>query len=229
MTRSKVTRSAALAQRRSLLRLCFDSAMGDWLVAGGSRKKSASRTSKEDAARTQHTELVRNFKTSLCTVDHGEDRVAARRCPRIHAWEDTSLVQRRPPFQPPYYEAEICPDGKWCDRGPQCPFAHSQFEVMFHPMRCRHGMCRDREACRRFPQCAFAHSEVEQTLAQIVTSSTPTLQHAFSASTVFGGARSCCHDRSGRTRLGLSAFSRSPMAFTSCKASGKSGCSTARS
>ena len=67
VTRSKVTRSAALAQRRSLLRLCFDSAMGDWLVAGGSRKKSASRTSKEDAARTQHTELVRNFKTSLCT------------------------------------------------------------------------------------------------------------------------------------------------------------------
>lgn len=141
--------------------------MGDWLVAGGSRKKSTSRTSKEDAARTQHTELVRNFKTSLCTIDHGEDRVAARRCPGIHAWEDTSLVQRRPPFQPPYYDAEICPDRKWCDRGPQCPFAHSQFEVLFHPMRCRHGMCRDREACRRVPQCAFAHSEVEQTLAQI--------------------------------------------------------------
>ena len=142
--------------------------MGDWQAVGGKKKKHVSRPalSKEDMAFAQHAEVVRSFKTWICRVNHGQDREAARRCPGIHDWEDKAVIERRPPFEFPYYEAEFCIDADACERGPQCPFAHTQFEMMFHPTRCKTTLCKDGSACKHIYQCAFAHSTVDMNHAQ---------------------------------------------------------------
>ena len=147
--------------------------MGDWQRVDGKKQKHVGRPalSKEDTALAQHEELVRSFKTWTCQVDHGEDREAAHQCTGIHDWEDTAVVERRPPFELPYYEAEFCSDANACERGARCPFAHTQFEMMFHPTRCKTALCKGGKACKRIHQCAFAHATIDLDHAKIMAAS----------------------------------------------------------
>ena len=141
-----------------------------WQTAGGKKKvrSRAPTLSKEQRAAELSAELLRAFKTTCCEVDHGDDRESARRCNSIHRWEN--VVPRRPPFESPYYEAEVCTDELThgtgaCHRGLQCPYAHGQLEVMYHPTIYKHTLCSDGAACKRGLHCAFAHGSIEQAQA----------------------------------------------------------------
>lgn len=142
----------------------------EWSVVSGKKGKAATRASTADpSARGSEEQIrsrVRTFKTTVCNL--GRLCADGHACPKCHEWEDLKLVRRRDPFSV-WYEAEQCDDIKQdgsCGRGDLCPFAHTQFEVMYHPARWAHVECKDGRMCRRNAHCAFAHSAEEQALAR---------------------------------------------------------------
>ncbi|EZG58339.1 hypothetical protein GNI_094930 [Gregarina niphandrodes] len=107
------------------------------------------------------------FRTQLC------DAVCKGACPLPDRCASSHCLtwQRRNPLLF-FYSATLCPEIEFirrnnrmtlvrkCNRGRQCPYAHSKEEELYHPMIYKTKLCRAQPNCKRY-FCPFAHSPAE--------------------------------------------------------------------
>lgn len=105
----------------------------------------------QESAHTQ--KIILYYKTIPC---NSTDCSNSDICFYYH----TAADRRRPPFleNSLTYSFQLCPNLVSCSIGEHCSFAHSQFEVDYHPAKYKTELCRAR--CRG-DMCSYAHNDQE--------------------------------------------------------------------
>lgn len=105
-----------------------------------------------------HLTMIRSHKVQKCKITKHHETVVCR------FWH-TNRDRRRNPYEIPY-TTTVCTDFPNCPEGDACMNAHSQLEVMFHPIHYKTSLCKARgpltgpNRCTRDPLiCAFCHGK----------------------------------------------------------------------